>query len=93
MSELQEYNEKTFDDIKHIDECGNEYWEARELMPLLEYSKWENFHKVIKRAMVACETSNHNVSEQFPEVRKPIVGGMVMFKMLLIIAYQDMLVI
>lgn len=75
MNELELYKEKTFDDIKHINEFGVEYWEARELMPLLEYSKWENFHKVIKRAMVACETSNHNVSEQFPEVRKPIVGG------------------
>ncbi len=75
MNELELYKEKTFDDIKHINEFGVEYWEARELMPLLEYSKWENFHKVIKRAMVACETSNHNVSGHFPEVRKPIVGG------------------
>lgn len=30
-------------------------------MPLLEYSKWENFHKVIKRAKIACETSNNDV--------------------------------
>lgn len=73
--ELIEYQEKTFDSIKHIDDNGNEYWEARELMPLLEYSKWENFHKVIKRAMIACKTSNNKVLEHFPEVRKPIVGG------------------
>ena len=73
--ELMEYQEKTFDSIKHIDANGNEYWEARELMPLLEYSKWENFHKVIKRAMIACKTSNYKVLEHFPEVRKPIVGG------------------
>ena len=44
-------------------------------MPLLEYSKWENFHKVIKRAMIACETSNNNINDHFPEFRKPIVGG------------------
>ena len=44
-------------------------------MPLLEYSKWENFHKVIKRAMISCETSNNNVLDHFPEFRKPIVGG------------------
>ena len=36
-------------DIRNIDAFGNEYWYARELMPLLEYNKWENFHKVIKR--------------------------------------------
>ena len=40
MNNLKEYKEKMFEDIKHIDEYGNEYWEARELMPLLEYNKW-----------------------------------------------------
>lgn len=75
MNEIEFYKEKTFDDIKHIDEYGNEYWEARELMPLLEYSKWENFHQVIKRAMIACETSNNNVKDCFPEVRKSIISG------------------
>lgn len=72
MNELKLYEEKTFDDIKHIDENGMEYWEARELMPLLEYSKWENFHQVIKRAMIACKTSNYEVYECFPELRKTL---------------------
>jgi len=75
MEKLQLYKEQTFDDIKHINKFGVEYWEARELMPLLEYSKWENFHKVIKRAMISCETSNNNVNDCFPEVRKPIISG------------------
>lgn len=61
LLKLQNYNEKTFDDIKHIDEFGNEYWEARELQKVLEYSKWENFHKVIKHAMIASEASKNNV--------------------------------
>lgn len=74
MSTL-EYNDKIFERIKYIDEYGNEYWEARELMPLLEYSKWENFHKVIKRAMIACNASNNNVLEQFPEFRKIVDAG------------------
>ena len=72
---IEEYNDKIFEKIKHIDEYGNEYWEARELMPLLEYSKWENFHKVIKRAMIACKASNNNVFDCFPEVRKSIISG------------------
>lgn len=33
MNEIKEYTEKIFDDIKHIDENNNEYWDARELMP------------------------------------------------------------
>lgn len=75
MNKITNYNEMTFEKIKHIDEFGNEYWYARELMPFLEYSKWENFHKVLKRAMIACKTSNHAVSDCFPEVRKPIISG------------------
>ena len=65
MSNIEEYTEKTFEGIKHLDELGDEYWESRELMPLLEYSKWENFHKVIKRAKIVCETSNNNVNDTF----------------------------
>ena len=59
MNEIKEYTEKMFEDIKHIDENGSEYWSARELMSLLEYIKWENFHKVIKSAMIACSKSGN----------------------------------
>lgn len=52
MNELELYKEKVFDDIKHIDKYGNEYWFARELMPLLEYSKWENFNNVVKKPLL-----------------------------------------
>ncbi len=38
----EEYSNQTFEDIKHVDEFGNEYWYAREIMKVLEYSKWEN---------------------------------------------------
>ena len=72
MNNIEKYNEQIFENIKHIDENGHEYWTARELMPLLEYGKWENFHKVIKRAMIACEASNNKVVDHFPEVRKMI---------------------
>lgn len=44
-------------------------------MTLLEFTKWENFHQVIKRAMVACESSNYMVLEQFPLIRKLIKSG------------------
>ena len=51
MNEIKEYTEKVFEDIKHIDEFNNEYWFARELMKVLEYSLWQNFHKTIKIAI------------------------------------------
>ena len=70
MNDLVKYSEKTFEDIKHIDENGIEYWEARELMKMLEYNKWENFEKVINKAKEACENSSISANEHFPDVRK-----------------------
>ena len=67
---MKEYTEKVFEDIKHIDENGKEFWLARELMPLLQYSKWERFSNAIDNAKIACENSRYNVEEHFPEVGK-----------------------
>lgn len=75
MNKIKEYIEKTFEDIKYIDKNGNEYWLARELMKILEYRKWENFHKVIRQAMFSCESSNYNVLDHFPEVGKMVKTG------------------
>ena len=54
---LEFYEGQNFEDIKHIDEFGEEYWYARELMKVLQYNKWENFEKVINKAKVACQNS------------------------------------
>ena len=72
MNELSSEQKNLFDDIKHFDEYGNEFWFARELQTVLGYAKWENFHKVIKTAMIACKISQQSVEEQFPEVRKMV---------------------
>lgn len=75
MRELKGKEYKRFEDIKHIREDGSEFWSARELAFALEYNKWENFNKAIKRAMIACENSGHQVSHDFPEVRKIVRAG------------------
>ena len=68
--EIKKYNETVFEDIKHSDEYGNEYWLARELMKALEYSKWSNFVSVIKKAKSACELSGKIVYEHFTDAGK-----------------------
>ena len=75
MKKITKKQYKYFDDIKHIDENGKEFWYARELAEVLDYNKWENFAKVIKRAMIACENSGHSIEDQFPEIRKLIEHG------------------
>ena len=74
MKEIDK-NNKSFEEIKHIDENGVEFWYARELMPILQYSKWENFKKVIEKAMIACQNSGISIKDCFPDVRKPIISG------------------
>ncbi len=75
MGKLLAKEYKRFEDIKQMRPDGSEYWSARELALALDYSKWENFIKVIKRAMIACENSGHIVDSDFPEVRKIVEAG------------------
>ena len=75
MKELKARDYKRFEDIKQIRPDGTEFWSARELAPALEYTKWENFQNVIKRAMIACENSGHSVEDDFPEIRKIVDAG------------------
>lgn len=65
MNEIKEYNEKIFEDIKRIDQEGNEYWLARELIEVLEYKEWRKFNKVIRKAMDACNGSNYCIMDHF----------------------------
>ena len=64
---------KNFEDIKKVDENGVEYWEARELMPLLGYIDWKNFIKVIDKAKVSCKKSRQSVNYHFSDISKMII--------------------
>lgn len=65
-----------FDKIKHIDaENKSEFWLARELMPLLEYTNWQNFHKIIEKAKIACQQSKNLIEMNFIEVSKIVETG------------------
>lgn len=74
-NELTNYSEKAFEDIKHINEFGQEFWYARELQIVLEYTEWRNFCKTIEKAKSACENSNNAVSDHFVDVNKMVELG------------------
>ena len=63
-------NSASFEEIKHIDENGIEFWYARELMPVLQYSNWQNFEKIIKKSKISCQNSDISVFEHFIDVNK-----------------------
>ena len=75
MNEIKEYTKEIFEDIKHIDEFGNEYWLARELQKVLEYKDWRNFNKVIDRAIISANNSFPNQNLWGVEVTTPINSG------------------
>ncbi|MEQ3680870.1 DNA damage-inducible protein D [Alcanivorax sp.] len=66
---------ESFEGIRREDEQGNEFWSARELAPLLEYHKWQNFSQVINKARHACEQSGNEVSDHFADVSKMVDIG------------------
>ena len=75
MNNIEEFKEKIFEEIKHIDEFGNEYWYARELMSILEYTKWQRFKDVISKAIEACKGSNYSVLDHFTDAGKMVNVG------------------
>ena len=87
------YNSSIFENIKHTDEYGNEFWYARELSKALEYKDWRNFLKVLNKAKYACKNSGFDIDEQLVEVNrlsKKIIMPLLIYK---IINFQDIYVI
>ena len=75
MNELEKINETIFESIKHVDDDGNEYWYARELQKVLEYTQWRKFVGVINKAINVCKTSNYKVSDHFAGAGKMVDIG------------------
>src|SRR5579875_2323887 len=72
---MEDFTSSPFDAIRHVDEQGREYWDARDLGKLLGYTKYANFTKAIQKAEKACEESGEAVADHFPHVRKMIPVG------------------
>ena len=75
MNKLERLTDRIFENIKHIDAEGNEYWLARELQKILEYNDWRNFNKVIEKAIMSAKISCHNKNYWGVEVTSPIISG------------------
>ncbi|MBQ8892383.1 MAG: hypothetical protein IJ565_05220 [Bacilli bacterium] len=68
-------NETLFENIKHIDAKGYEFWYARELSKVLEYRDWRNFLKVIDKAIISAKNSISKEEDWVVEVNKSIKTG------------------
>lgn len=72
---IDKLDHKTFENIKHIDQDGNEFWYARELSKVLDYTDFRNFSKVIEKAKTACTNSGQNIDAHIVEVNEEIKHG------------------
>lgn len=75
MDEISNYSENIFENIKHINDYGQEFWYARDLQSVLEYTEWRNFNKVTEKAKTACKESKISVSDHFVDVNKMVTVG------------------
>lgn len=75
MSDVVKYSEQVFENIKHVNENGQEYWLARELQPVLEYKQWRRFEEAIDRAKIACENSGFDTEDHFADAGKMVTIG------------------
>ncbi len=75
MPQLNAKEYASFESIKHISEDGCEFWYARELATVLEYTQWRNFAKVIDKARIACKNSGYDIGDHFAEVSKMVEAG------------------
>ena len=62
----------SFEDLKKINQYGVEYWSARDLQPILGYTKWQRFENALKRAIESCRQSGNDPNHHFTGAGKPI---------------------
>ena len=68
-------NSTIFEQIREVDENGNEYWGARKLSKILEYSEFRHFLPVVERAKEACKNSGLQVPDHFEDYLEEIIHG------------------
>lgn len=68
--ETEHFQRRTFEELRYVDDDGGEYRSARELYPILEYSRWEKFLAVIEKAATACKNSGYSPEDHFHQTVK-----------------------
>jgi DNA-damage-inducible protein D len=64
-----------FEGIRQVDEAGNEFWSARQLGKVLEYSEYRHFLPVIAKAREACKASGYAVLDHFEDILEMVEIG------------------
>ena len=66
---------KTFEEIKQINEIGQEFWWARDIQFVLKYGSWDKFSKIIEKAVIACQKAGQDADNHFSQMGKMVKIG------------------
>ena len=72
---IEQQHQASFVAIRHLDAHGNEYWLARHLAKVLEYSQYRHFLPVLDRAREACRQSGQHVQDHMEDVLTMVTIG------------------
>lgn len=75
MNKLSNFRQSLFEQIKKTNEYGMEFWSARELQSALDYSSWQKFVIILRKAMLTCTNSGVDVDDHFNQVVKMVGIG------------------
>ena len=75
MTLISSPQQQSFEALKQTNAHGAEFWSARDLQPLLGYSKWQTFETAIGRAKLSCEASGNKADYHFTGASKMIEIG------------------
>ena len=75
MAKLNADEYRCFEDLKTTRMDGSEFWSARELATVLDYSEWRNFSRVIDKTRLSCKNSGFDNDDHFVEVNKMVDIG------------------
>ncbi len=73
--EISKPKANLFEQIRHNDQSGNEYWMARQLSKVLDYADFRNFTGVIEKAWNACKNSGNNPKDHIVEANEMVAIG------------------
>jgi DNA-damage-inducible protein D len=73
--ELTKQTQTIFEQIRRTDESSNEYWSARDMSKVLEYSEYRHFIPVVEKAKEACRNSKQQVADHFEDILDMIEIG------------------
>jgi DNA-damage-inducible protein D len=72
---IVERNQSAFENIKQVNEYGQDFWSARQLAKVLGYSDYRNFVHVIDKAKEACKNSANEVKDHFVDITEMVTLG------------------